>query len=141
MRSRPRTGAATLTCWRSSPGPRRSDAFARSWPGGRRCAPRAPSRDRKIVLATRLAETALTVEGVGSVIDTGLHKVVRLDPAVGVDRLEVERISRDSADQRAGRAGRTRAGRAIRLWDARDILRDHREPEIARVDLSAPLLE
>ena len=101
----------------------------------------APSRDRKIVLATNLAETALTVEGVGSVIDTGLHKVVRLDPAVGVDRLEVERISRDSADQRAGRAGRTRAGRAIRLWDARDILRDHREPEIARVDLSAPLLE
>ena len=96
---------------------------------------------RKVILATNIAETSLTVDGVTVVIDTGLHKTLRLDTGLGFDRLETERISRDSADQRAGRAGRTGPGRALRLWDERDQLRPHREPEIHRVDLAAPLLE
>src|SRR5262249_12638232 len=61
--------------------------------------------------------------------------------AIGIDRLETERVSRDSADQRVGRAGRTVPGLAIRLWDPRDHLRPHREPEIERIDLSGPLLD
>ena len=101
----------------------------------------APSPQRKILLATNVAETSLTVEGVTTVIDTGLHKVPRFDPGLGIDRLGVERIAADSADQRAGRAGRTRPGRCVRLWDSREHLSPHREPEIARVDLAAPLLE
>ena len=101
----------------------------------------APSKQRKIIVATNVAETSLTIEGVSAVVDTGLHRVLRFDAALGIDRLETERISRDAAEQRAGRAGRTGPGRAIRLWDARDHLREHREPEIARVDLAAPILE
>src|SRR4029079_7633075 len=80
-------------------------------------------------------------EGVTTVIDTGVHKVLRFDPETAVDHLVVERISQDSADQRAGRAGRTAPGRAIRLWSDRDILRAHREPEIHRVDLASTLLD
>jgi len=101
----------------------------------------AASVIRKVILATNVAETSLTVDGVTTVIDTGLHKVPRFDPAIGIDRLGAERISADSAEQRAGRAGRTAPGRAIRLWDPRDVLRQHREPEIERVDLASPLLE
>jgi ATP-dependent RNA helicase HrpB len=100
----------------------------------------APAERRKIILATNIAETSLTVEGVRTVIDSGLHKVLRFDPQTAVDHLVTERISRDSADQRAGRAGRTAAGRTIRLWDERDILRPHREPDIRRVDLSPVVL-
>ena len=101
----------------------------------------ALSNTRKVILATNVAETAITVPGVTCVIDSGLHKVPRLDAALGLDRLETERISADAALQRAGRAGRTAPGRAVRLWDPRDVLRPHREPEIARVDLAPPLLE
>ena len=101
----------------------------------------APASRRKVILATNIAETSLTVEGVNTVIDAGLQKVLRFDPETAVDHLETERISLDSADQRAGRAGRTAPGRAIRLWDERDILRPHREPEIRRVDLAAPILD
>ena len=101
----------------------------------------APSKNRKIILATNIAETSLTVEGVRTVIDSGLHKVLRFDPQTAVDHLVTERITRDSAEQRAGRAGRTAAGRAVRLWDQRDILRPHREPEIRRVDLSPVVLD
>ncbi len=101
----------------------------------------APSPARRVILATNVAETSITVPGVTAVIDSGLHKVPRLDVAAGIDRLETERISLDSADQRAGRAGRTAPGRAIRLWDPRDVLRPHREPEIERVDLASPVLE
>lgn len=101
----------------------------------------APSPRRKIILATNIAETSLTVEGVTTVIDTGLHKVLRFDPETAVDHLVTERIAADSATQRAGRAGRTRPGRAVRLWDERDILRPHREPEIRRVDLAPPVLD
>lgn len=96
---------------------------------------------RKVILATNVAETSLTVEGVVTVVDGGFHKLLRRDPATGVDRLSLERISRDAADQRAGRAGRTGPGRALRLWDSRQELRPAREPEIARVDLAAPFLE
>jgi ATP-dependent helicase HrpB len=101
----------------------------------------APSSRRKLVVATNIAETSLTVEGVTTVVDSGLQKVMRRDPASGLDRLETERVSRDAADQRAGRAGRTGPGRVVRLWDERDELRAHREAEIHRVDLAAPLLE
>jgi ATP-dependent helicase HrpB len=101
----------------------------------------APADRRKVILATNIAETSLTVEGVTDVIDSGVHKVLRFDPETAVDHLVVERIAADSAEQRAGRAGRTRAGRAIRLWDSRDILRPHREPDVRRVDLAPPLLD
>ena len=101
----------------------------------------APCDGRKVILATNLAETSLTVEGVTDVIDSGLHKVLRYDPSRGLDRLELERIPADSAEQRAGRAGRTGPGRVVRLWDERDRLRPRREPEIERVDLAGPLLE
>ncbi|HVQ41395.1 MAG TPA: helicase-related protein, partial [Vicinamibacterales bacterium] len=100
-----------------------------------------PTGSTRIVLATNLAETTLTVPDVTVVVDTGLHKVSRHDPARGIDSLETERVTQDSADQRAGRAGRVRAGRVVRLWDARDRLRAHREPEIARVDLAAVVLD
>jgi ATP-dependent helicase HrpB len=83
----------------------------------------------------------LTVEGVTDVVDSGVHKVLRFDPETAVDHLVVERIAADSAEQRAGRAGRTRPGRAVRLWDSRDILRPHREPDVRRVDLAPPLLD
>ncbi len=101
----------------------------------------AGARERRVILATNLAETSLTVEGVTSVIDSGMQKVMRYDPAVGLDRLETERISVQSAEQRAGRAGRVAPGRAVRMWDARQQLRPAREREIDRVDLAGPLLE
>jgi ATP-dependent helicase HrpB len=100
-----------------------------------------PAARRKVILATNVAETSLTVEGVTDVIDSGTHKILRFDASTGVDHLLTERISLDSADQRAGRAGRTRPGRATRLWDERDILRPHREPEVRRVDLAGTLLD
>ena len=101
----------------------------------------APSRERKIILATNVAETSLTVEGVTDVIDSGLQKVARFDPETAVDHLQTEMISLDSADQRAGRAGRTAPGRATRLWDERTILRGQREPEVRRVDLASAALD
>lgn len=101
----------------------------------------ASSNRRRIVLATNIAETSLTVSGVSAVVDTGLHKVARYDAARGIDSLTIERITRDSADQRAGRAARLGPGLALRLWDERDRLRPHREPEIGRVDLSSTILD
>ncbi len=101
----------------------------------------APSSRRKIILATNIAETSLTVEGVTAVVDSGLHKVLRFDPDTSIDHLVLERISSDSADQRAGRAGRTAPGTVVRLWDERDILRPHREPEVRRVDLASTALD
>jgi ATP-dependent helicase HrpB len=96
---------------------------------------------RRVILATNIAETSLTVPDVYAVVDAGLHKVARYDPARGIDSLDLERISADSADQRAGRAGRLGPGVARRLWDPRDRLRPHREPDIARIDLASPLLD
>ncbi|MBI3400942.1 MAG: ATP-dependent helicase HrpB [Acidobacteria bacterium] len=100
-----------------------------------------PSDRRRIIVATNLAETSLTVPGVTAVVDTGLHKVARYDADRGIDSLETERITADAADQRAGRAGRLAPGVVRRLWDTRDRLRPHREPEIHRVDLSSTALE
>lgn len=100
----------------------------------------APSTEPRVILATNIAETTLTVPDVRVVVDSGLHKVARYDAERLVDSLDVERITADSADQRAGRSGRTAPGVAVRLWDARDRLRPHREPEIARVDLASVVL-
>ena len=96
---------------------------------------------RRVILATNIAETSLTVPGVTAVVDTGQVKVARYDAERGVDSLTLERVTQDSADQRAGRAARLGPGLVRRLWDARDRLRPHREPEIVRVDLAAPLLD
>jgi ATP-dependent helicase HrpB len=95
---------------------------------------------RRIILATNIAETSLTVPNVFTVVDTGLQKVARYDEGRAIDSLTLERITIDSADQRAGRAARLGPGRVRRLWDQRDRLRPHREPEVHRVDLSALLL-
>ena len=100
-----------------------------------------PSQRRRVIVATNIAETSLTVPGVAAVVDAGLQKVARYDPARGIDSLETERITMDAADQRAGRAGRLAAGVVRRLWDPRDRLRPHREPEIHRIDLSSAALD
>ncbi|MFN3202635.1 MAG: ATP-dependent helicase HrpB [Bradymonadia bacterium] len=98
---------------------------------------------RKIILATNIAETSITVDGVVLVIDSGVARVPRFDPAAGLSRLELQPISQASADQRAGRAGRTRAGRCVRLWT--DIDHRRRAPsdlaEFERADLASTVLE
>ena len=96
---------------------------------------------RRVILATNIAETSLTVPGVHAVVDTGQHKVARYDPNRAIDSLELERIPLDSADQRAGRAARLGPGLVLRLWDRADRLRPHREAEIHRVDLSGTVLD
>jgi len=101
----------------------------------------APVEHRRVILATNIAETSLTVPGVDAVVDTGLHKVARYDPHRAIDSLELERISLDSADQRAGRAARLGPGLVYRLWSEADRLNPRREPEIHRIDLSGPLLD
>jgi ATP-dependent helicase HrpB len=95
----------------------------------------------RVILATNIAETSLTVPGVRAVIDAGLQKVARFDPDRGIDSLETERIPADAAEQRAGRAARLGPGRVRRLWDQADRLRPHGEPEIHRVDLSDAVLD
>lgn len=97
---------------------------------------------RRVVLATNLAETSLTVAGVTAVIDSGLEKRNLRDARTGLDRLETSFISKESAEQRAGRAGRTSRGRAIRLWSRvqHHQLGDRRPPELHRIDLSGALL-
>jgi len=101
-----------------------------------------PSRKRKIVLATNIAETSLTIDGVTHVIDTGLARVAGFDAERGLDRLDLKRISRASADQRAGRAGRTAPGTCLRLWSEKEhhALADFELPEIKRVDLAGTVL-
>jgi ATP-dependent helicase HrpB len=102
-----------------------------------------PGTRRKVVLSTNIAETSLTIEGVTSVIDSGLVKVARAEPSTGFNRLETCRISLSSATQRAGRAGRLQPGRAIRLWPKASEFRmtEYDEPEIQRIDLTGPLLD
>jgi ATP-dependent helicase HrpB len=102
-----------------------------------------PGSRRKVVLATNVAETSVTVEGVSAVVDSGLARRLRYDPATGLDRLELGRISRGAAEQRAGRAGRQGPGLCLRLWGSWEhASRQEREvPEIARVDLAAPALQ
>ncbi len=102
-----------------------------------------PQSRRKVVLATNVAETSVTVDGITAVIDTGLARVMTYDPAVGLDRLELTPISRASADQRAGRAGRTRPGMCVRMWTELNhrARAAHTDPEIRRVDLAGAVLQ
>jgi ATP-dependent helicase HrpB len=104
--------------------------------------PARPGR-RKIVLATAIAETSITIDGVRIVIDGGLARLPKYEPATGLTRLETVRVSRASADQRAGRAGRTEPGIAIRMWRAEQTasLPAFAAPEIFEVDLSGLLLD
>jgi ATP-dependent helicase HrpB len=101
----------------------------------------APAGRRKVVLATAIAETSLTIEGVRVVIDSGLARVPVYEPDIGVTRLETRRVSRAAADQRRGRAGRTEPGICYRLWEeaGTGALEAFARPEILSADL-APLL-
>jgi ATP-dependent helicase HrpB len=108
----------------------------------RAIAPSPPGR-RKAVLATSIAETSLTIEGVRIVIDSGLARVPRYEPDVGLTRLETVRVSRAAADQRRGRAGRVEPGVCYRLWDEPQTasLEPYAKPEILAADLSGMLLD
>jgi len=108
----------------------------------RAIAPAPPGR-RKVVLATSIAETSLTIEGVRVVIDSGLARVPRYEPDVGLTRLETVRVSRASADQRRGRAGRTEPGICYRLWDEPQTasLEPSTPPEILAADLTGFVLD
>jgi len=103
----------------------------------------APADRRKIVLATSIAETSLTIEGVRVVIDAGLMRVPRFEPDLGLTRLETVRVSRANADQRRGRAGRVEPGVCYRLWDqaANGGLAPYAQPEILAADLSGFALD
>jgi len=103
----------------------------------------APAGRRKVVLATSVAETSLTIEGVRVVIDGGLSRVPRFEPASGLTRLATVRVSRSSAEQRRGRAGRTGPGVCYRLWDeaATRGLVPHQRPEILEADLTGLALD
>lgn len=102
-----------------------------------------PGPRRKVVLATNIAESSLTIEGVRTVVDSGFSKVLRHDPALGIDRLELGRISRKSAEQRAGRAGRIGPGKVYRAWTKQEeqTLPPSDVPEVGRIDLAAAVLE
>jgi ATP-dependent helicase HrpB len=108
----------------------------------RAIAPAPPGR-RKVVLATSIAETSLTIDGVRIVVVSGLARVPRYEPDVGLTRLETVRVSRASADQRRGRAGRTSPGVCYRLWDEPQTgsLEPYTRPEILSADLSSLLLD
>jgi ATP-dependent helicase HrpB len=108
----------------------------------RAIAPAAAGR-RKVVLATSIAETSLTIEGVRVVVDSGLARVPRYEPDVGLTRLETVRVSRAAADQRRGRAGRTEPGVCYRLWDEPQTasLDPYAQPEILAADLSTLVLD
>jgi ATP-dependent helicase HrpB len=101
-----------------------------------------PCAERKLVLATNVAESSVTVEGVAAVIDSGLARIATYSPWTGLPTLQVGRVSKASATQRAGRAGRTGPGQVIRLYSEEDYLLrpEHDPPEIARADLSQLLV-
>ncbi|HVT54703.1 MAG TPA: ATP-dependent helicase HrpB [Xanthobacteraceae bacterium] len=103
----------------------------------------APEGERKVVLATSIAETSLTIEGVRVVVDSGLSRVPRFEPSVGLTRLETVRVSRASADQRRGRAGRTESGVCYRLWSEPETqsLAPFATPEILAADLTNLVLD
>lgn len=104
---------------------------------------RAVAPGRKLILSTNVAETSITIEGVAAVIDSGLVRRPSHDPWSGLPTLTLAKISRASAEQRAGRAGRTRAGRCIRLYAQHDLERRPAfdEPELARLDLAGAMLD
>src|SRR3954470_15288893 len=97
---------------------------------------------RRAIVATNVAETSLTIDGVRTVIDSGLARIARFDPRRGINTLLVEKISRASADQRAGRAGRTAPGRCLRLWTEREHTERAAQelPEVKRLDLAEVVL-
>ncbi|MBV8927001.1 MAG: ATP-dependent helicase HrpB [Bradyrhizobium sp.] len=103
----------------------------------------APKGSRKVVLATSIAETSLTIEGVRIVVDSGLARVPRYEPDIGLTRLETVRASRAAIDQRRGRAGRTEPGICYRLWDEPQSasLPAYTQPEILSADLSSLVLD
>lgn len=103
----------------------------------------APAGMRKVVLATNIAETSLTIDGVRVVVDAGLERVPRFDPASGMTRLDTQRISRASATQRAGRAGRLQPGVCYRLWSQgqHEQLAAHGSAEILQADLAGLALQ
>ncbi len=98
---------------------------------------------RKVVLATSIAETSLTIQGVKVVIDTGFGRTMQFDPSTALSKLVTVEITKDAADQRAGRAGRLEAGVCYRMWtQATQLrLRDHRTPEILEADLATLILD
>ncbi|HYQ92633.1 MAG TPA: ATP-dependent helicase HrpB, partial [Candidatus Competibacteraceae bacterium] len=102
-----------------------------------------PQGTRKIVLATPIAETSLTIEGIGVVVDSGYARIPRFEPRSGLTRLETVRIAADSAEQRTGRAGRLGPGVCYRLWSeaTQRNLRPRRSPEILEADLAPLVLE
>jgi ATP-dependent helicase HrpB len=101
-----------------------------------------PSSERKLILATNVAESSVTVEGVTAVIDSGLARIATYSPWTGLPTLQISRVSKSSATQRAGRAGRTGPGQVLRLYPEEDYLlrAEHDQPEIVRTDLSQLLL-
>ena len=103
----------------------------------------APKGHRKVVLATSIAETSLTIEGVRIVVDSGMARVPRYEPDIGLTRLETVRASRAAVDQRRGRAGRTEPGVCYRLWDEPQTaaFAAYSQPEILSADLSSLLLD
>ena len=103
----------------------------------------APKGQRKVVLATSIAETSLTIEGVRIVVDSGVARVPRYEPDIGLTRLETVRASRAAVDQRRGRAGRTEPGVCYRLWDEPQTasLAPYTQPEILSADLSSLVLD
>jgi ATP-dependent helicase HrpB len=103
----------------------------------------APKGHRKVVLATSIAETSLTIEGVRIVVDSGMARVPRYEPDIGLTRLETIRASRAAVDQRRGRAGRTEPGVCYRLWDEPQTasLPAYTQPEILSADLSTLVLD
>lgn len=102
----------------------------------------APSEAARIIVSTNVAETSLTIVGVRAVVDSGLARVANYDPRRGINTLTIQKISRSSAQQRSGRAGRTMAGIALRLWSQREQEQraENELPEVARLDLSGVLL-
>jgi ATP-dependent helicase HrpB len=103
----------------------------------------APKGTKKVVLATSIAETSLTIEGVRIVVDSGMARVPRYEPDIGLTRLETARASRAAVDQRRGRAGRTEPGVCYRLWDEPQTasLAAYTQPEILSADLSTLVLD
>ncbi len=101
-----------------------------------------PYEKRKVIVATNVAETSLTIDGVRVVIDSGLARIARFDPRRGINTLFIEKISRASSDQRAGRAGRTAPGHCLRLWTEREHLERAAQelPEVKRLDLAEVVL-
>ena len=141
-----RTVDAVHAALRGLPGAARFDVVPLhgSMPPDRQDAAVAPAAAgrRKVIVATNVAETSITIPGVRMVVDSGLARVFRVDPRRGLNALRTEPISRASADQRAGRAGRVAPGACVRLWSEQDHARRPaaEEPEVRRIDLAEPML-